>query len=113
MFRRLALLLIALSLTLAPLWSPAIAAHAHEAMAMVSSHGAHDHCDQAQAPQPKAQPPQTAADCATCPCAVGLAAIPALALGTPAVFGASTAGMTADLPPRPHQAAPSPRPPRT
>lgn len=110
MFRRVALLLIALSLTLAPLWSPAVAAHAHEAMAVASPHGAHDHCDQAQAPQPKAQIPQ---DCATCPCAVALAALPALALGTPAVFGAGTIGLTPDLPPRPHQAAPSPRPPRT
>lgn len=108
MFRRLALLLIAFSLTLAPLWASAPAAHTHQAMTAVSPHGSHDHCDQTG---PAAQPlPDN--DCAACPCAVGVAASTAETVTVPVVFASHNVTQSAELPPRGHGAAPPPRPPR-
>lgn len=108
MVRRLALALIALSLTLVPLWSPAALATPHAMMARVAAHGNSDHCDRTQSGAEQAAP----AECAACPCAVGMVALPCVAIRAPAGFSANRPAGIAGLPPRPHDDAPAPPPPR-
>ncbi|MGE5476115.1 MAG: hypothetical protein ACM3Q1_05635 [Bacteroidales bacterium] len=107
MSRRVLLLLVALSLTLVPLWRPVADAHAHEAMMMAGAHAEHDHCD-----QPAGKQTLPAADCAACPCAVGMMATAPVAPAVPVVFSGGVATATSDLAPRGRDAIPPPRPPR-
>jgi hypothetical protein len=107
MSRRVLLLLVALSLTLVPLWRPVADARAHDAMMVAGAHADHDHCD-----QPAGNQSLPSADCAACPCAVGMVATAPGAPAVPVVFGGSNAGVTSDMPPRGRDAVPPPRPPR-